>query len=804
MKFKVTRKFFAVLLTFAFVLGLGVSAYNTRYDQAAVYPAADNTTPLTCGQARDIILASAGKYREGLKPADMMSGYRDGSLKAAQTITRLETLVMISRAFGELPEPKGDTLRKSPDPVEYTDMPEWAKDAIANLNKGRILVPTDPDERSESALPMAGESITAAELDILLHRIYALYGTRVEDDFYAVANKEWLDASILPEGRDTLTIIDVMRDQNGLQYTVMITNILQGKWEKGTEERKVTDFAGTITNMDVRNEIGYAPLKPYIDAIDAAANLNELDAAQAKISRELAYSPLFDFSINLDGSGDKYALYLKAPSDSHRPYDEAGEINSEIMAPYVACIAKLFAITGDETPEASAKSAIEITLMLDAAKNEYPDVDPAVAYTPAQLASLIPAADMKTIYAASGFQDTDSCLVPVPSERAYKALAKTYTEANLASVKAYLKYMLLEHYAETLSKDFIDALGEFAYAKAEDMEAADSAAQIAQNVIEGQLYKYFDYAYAKHYLPNEADMEILYMTYDFINYYKERIAELEWMSDTTKAMAIKKLDKMTVKVGRPVVEEDLVKLADIRGITDDGTYLGNMAAVAKAKRIQTARNQGKDFDIFTWDGLRSYDINAFYSPEWNQIMFPAGICQSPLYTYGAPIEQNLGGIGWIIAHEITHAFDVNGSKYDENGNEADWWTAADKAEFERLCGLLIAHYDGYEVAPGIKVSGELTLPENIADLGGLSCALAILEQRKENPDYQLFFTSVANALQSTMTRELAAAQVTGDFHSPDKARVNKTIQTVPEFYDAFAIKPGDGMYIPPDERVRIW
>ena len=201
--------------------------------------------------------------------------------------------------------------------------------------------------------------------------------------------------------------------------------------------------------------------------------------------------------------------------------------------------------------------------------------------------------------------------------------------------------------------------------------------------------------------------------------------------------------------------------------------------------------------------MAAYTVNACYVPANNEIVFPAGILQAPLYDVNASREQNLGGIGYVIAHEITHAFDNNGAKFDKNGNAADWWTEEDYAAFQRLCDEVVAYYDGVEAAPGISCSGALTLSENIADLGAAQCILEAA-QREDNPDLETLFRSVANTWCSTMPRDTAAYYATLDVHAPDKLRVNRVLQSLDEFYTTFEITEGDGMWLAPENRVSIW
>ena len=198
-----------------------------------------------------------------------------------------------------------------------------------------------------------------------------------------------------------------------------------------------------------------------------------------------------------------------------------------------------------------------------------------------------------------------------------------------------------------------------------------------------------------------------------------------------------------------------------------------------------------------------FTVNACYQATNNDITFPAAILQAPLYDVNAGREENLGGIGYIIAHEITHAFDNNGAKFDENGNAADWWTESDYAAFQSKCGEVAAWYDGQEVYPGITCNGTLTISENVADLGAIRCVVSAAE-KQGNPDFDALFRAVANTWASTSTRQLREYLTVADVHAPDKLRCNRVLQTLPEFYETYGIQPGDGMWTDSDSRVSVW
>ncbi len=285
------------------------------------------------------------------------------------------------------------------------------------------------------------------------------------------------------------------------------------------------------------------------------------------------------------------------------------------------------------------------------------------------------------------------------------------------------------------------------------------------------------------------------MVHEFLEIYEQRIRGLDWMSEATKEKAVEKLHSMSIKVGYPDDDDwdDSMDAVDIKSVAEGGSYFANMVEIARVTREYLIDMQGKPVDKSIW-AMNVYTVNACYIAQFNEIVFPAGILRAPMYDVNNTREQNLGGIGYIIAHEITHAFDNNGAKFGKDGNAEDWWTAEDYAAFQKLCSRVVAHYDGAEGSNGVACKGELTLSENIADLGAAACVTEAAK-RMENPDFKQLFETMARSWESTATRSTRQYVAQVDVHAPDKLRVNRVLVNLPEFYEAFDIGPGDGMYV---------
>lgn len=268
------------------------------------------------------------------------------------------------------------------------------------------------------------------------------------------------------------------------------------------------------------------------------------------------------------------------------------------------------------------------------------------------------------------------------------------------------------------------------------------------------------------------------------------------------AKAIRKLDNMGVKVGYPDSWDTYLDRVEIQSPEQGGSFFSNVIAIQRAAKAETLAHQNDAPDKREWI-MTPYTVNACYDPTANDITFPAAILQAPLYDVNASREEDLGGIGYIIAHEITHAFDNNGAKFDENGSAADWWTSEDYAAFQQRCQAVADRYDGQEAYPGVACSGGLTVSENVADLGSARCIVAAAK-KLDDPDFDKLFRAVANTWASTTSRQMREYLAVTDVHAPDKLRCNRVLQTLPEFYETYGIQPGDGMWTDPASRVSVW
>ncbi len=281
--------------------------------------------------------------------------------------------------------------------------------------------------------------------------------------------------------------------------------------------------------------------------------------------------------------------------------------------------------------------------------------------------------------------------------------------------------------------------------------------------------------------------------------YSERIKNLEWMTDATKEQALKKLDTMNVKIAYPDKWSDYSEV-QIATSEEGGNLVSNMESIRRKMQTDNQKKLGSAPDRSEW-GMPPHMVNAYYNPLGNEIVFPAAILQPPFYDPNASKEQNLGGIGAVIGHEVTHAFDRQGAKFDENGNLRDWWNEKDLEKFRKKVDQAADIYSKLEVVPGYYVNGQISTGEIIADLGGMTVAIHIAE--KNGYDTRKVFESYAKVWREMSTREYAISNIE-DEHPPGIYRVNNIVNQIDRFYEDFDVKEGDAMYVPPSERMRVW
>ncbi len=753
----------------------------------------------TRGEVCKALVEAADDYNPGVTMSDIMKGDETGSLNENDPVTRVEALAMLGRAFGEFPEPKGDSARKGYPASNFTDVPDWAKEELKDVLASGIVAGTSKTTLSPNA------NVTMEQLEKLIRRTYAFLGTNLKDDFYAAVNKEWLDSSTLLPGRAySGALYDLMYETEPI--TKLIENASADP--KDEDSQRIAALYENVLDWDARNELGIKPIKPYLELVDNAKSLDDIMAVQQKLSDDYAVNLLVHFGLSLDAKDStRYTVGFSAmsPSLNKAIYAEDSGAKKEAYIKYIRTILTLCGYD-EAAAQSDAERFWEMEKTISPAaldREEYGDIDKTYnVYTMDELRALFPKVDLDAVYAQSGLDRSDSQII-VDDPGLLKAAAVYFNDAHLEDLQSAAKVNIVAGFAGTLGRDFETAANEY-QKEFMGVEGTQTDEEKATQIIKSYLSDELGHLYIEEYFSPEAKADVEDMVKDFIAIYKDKIQNLSWMSAGTKAKAIEKLDSMGIKVGYPDEGKwnDYLKGVHLKSKEEGGSYFDNVLTITKAYKEYKKKMQREGVNKDEW-AMSVYTVNACYVPTNNEIVFPAGILQLPMYDVNASREQNLGSIGYVIAHEITHAFDNNGAKYDKNGNATDWWTAKDYEAFQKLCSKAVDFYDGVEAAPGIECNGTLTLSENIADMGAASCILAAAKLLPE-PDLETMFRSMAKTWQSTMPRESAEYATLSDVHAPDKLRGILPLQTLDEFYEVFDIKPGDGMYIAPEERVSVW
>ena len=627
-----------------------------------------------------------------------------------------------------------------------------------------------------------------------------------QTDFHSYINADWLRETKLGQGQSQIDNLGQLTEktQEAVQEMIDQLDIDYSKLKEGSDEKKLIDFYRLAADFESRNRLGLEPVKPYLDEIQKATNMAELN--QVLIS---LYGKNIRNVINLSVTQDimdsnKNSLYLDPhklsfPKENYEGTDDFSLKNQKAFKAYLE---KVFTMAGASSKEAANKAEKVFELEKELAAAQLPQEkakDIQAAYNPQswdEVKALAPNLPITELAANLGVQEAPFVVVTDPE--ALKKTSDVYQEKNPEALKALLQYRVIAHYSDYLSEDLIEAKAQYEGVAngAVDVPTTDV---LAQSAVEENFSDMVGKVYVKNHFSEESKADIQAMVQEIKQTYAERIKAVQWMSEETKMQALKKLDTMVVKIGYPD------KWRDYSNYTiqpkEEGGSIVSAVEMIKTQELQEEMAQlKKPFDKSQF-GMPAHMVNAYYSPGSNEIVFPAGILQAPFYDPKASPEENLGGIGAVIGHEISHAFDKSGSQFDEKGNLVNWWKPEDLEKFNKKVQQAADIYSKLEVAPGYYVNGEISTGEVMADLGGLTVAVDIAQ--KKGYDTKKVFESYGKVWREVTTEEFAIANIS-DEHPPAKYRVNNIVNQIDQFYKDFDVKEGDPMYVKPEERLRVW
>ncbi len=634
-----------------------------------------------------------------------------------------------------------------------------------------------------------------------------LDGVRYQDDYYEYVNENILNEIELGATDahwDWFSELSAYVSEEMSDITRDLTK--DGKdYPKGSSEQKIKDLYECVSNIESRNKTGLGELQPYMDAIRDARTIDEYVDALARLSGDYGFSSIVGgYSIMQDrADSSKYAVYMMyADTLIGKEYIEnsaAGEY-VDLYLDYINDMLTEFGFSSDEA--AAGVEEIEALLRDICASTLSAEqlYDPAVTYNPytkEQLGQLYTNLNVDNMLKALKIDGQDKYIV-MDVEQA-KKINSLLVEENLQALKDYSTFVLLNDIAEysaqgyaRLKEDMDNAL--YGITQRWDDE------RVYMNMTQDLLPWDFGEIYVERHFSEKDKENVEEMIGLILDEYEDIIMRQGWLSDATKQKAVKKLETMQIKIGYPDEWPAAKDMMQVVPVSEGGSLISNMLTSMQVAIDDSLSRLGEPVDKSEWEATPQ-TINAYYSPQNNEIVFPAAILQYPFYSGDRDEAANLGGIGYIIAHEVSHAFDSSGSLYDEYGNYNIWWTDEEQKEYAELTKSIIDYYDGYEMM-GIAVNGELTLMENIADLGAVTCIAAIIGDDEEALDTA--FGQMAYNWASEDTASYMMYLINMDTHAPNKIRVNAVLSSCDAFYEIYDIDEDDGMYVAPEDRVGIW
>jgi putative endopeptidase len=636
---------------------------------------------------------------------------------------------------------------------------------------------------------------------------------RPQDDLFRHMNGRWLDTTDIPADKSAWGSFTMLADESEARVRAIIEGLAEGDHEAGSNAQKIGDLYASFMDEERIEELGAEPIRGDLDRVAALTDRSALAGFVGGLERR-GGSGFFGAYVNTDDrDSERYVVNLVQgglglPDESYYREEKFGDIR----AAYLIHLEKLLALAGWPDAARAAQQVMDVETRLALGhweRAETRDRQKTYNLMPlADLKKLAPALDWDTWAAALG-ADEQTLAETIVREPSYlEHLSTALSEAPLEDWKAWVAVRVVRSAAPYLSRAFVDENFEFYGRTLNGTPELRARWKRGVAFVEGSVGEAVGEEYVARHFPPRAKEMMVDLVANLLEAYHRNIEALEWMSEETKQRAYRKLETFRPKVGYPDVFRDYSAL----GVTADD-LLGNVRAVAAFETDRELGKIGSPVDRDEWFMLPQH-VNAYYNPGMNEICFPAGILQPPFFDADADPAENYGGIGAVIGHEIGHGFDDQGSQYDELGNMENWWTPADRDAFQERADKLIKQYDGFEPTelPGERVNGALTVGENIGDLGGITIALKaylLSLQRQDAPvvdglsGVQRVFLSFANLWRTKRRKEQMLQLLTVDPHSPAEFRAN-IVRNLDEFHDAFDTAPGDGLWLDPEDRVRIW
>jgi putative endopeptidase len=640
---------------------------------------------------------------------------------------------------------------------------------------------------------------------------------RPQDDLFRHVNGRWLETTEIPADRSAWGSFVELAEQSEARVREIIEGLArtgdQGTHEHGSNAQKIGDLFSSFMDEERIEELGAEPVRADLEAVAALPDLTALASFVGGLERR-GGGGFFGTYVNTDDrNSERYLVTmvqggLGLPDESYYRDDKFADIRTA----YVSHLERMLTLAGWAEPAASAQRVMDLETRLAKGHWERAETrDVIKAYnltTFAGLHELAPGMPWEAWSQALGATEQTLAETIVAQPSYLQHLSTVLDEVSLDDWKAWLAVRVVRAASPYLSSAFVEENFEFYGRTLQGTPELRARWKRGVSFVEGSVGEAVGEQYVATYFPPRSKKLMIDLVGNLLEAYHRSIEALDWMGEETKQRAYRKLETFRPKIGYPEKFRDYSALE----VSPDD-LLGNVRAVAAFETDRELRKIGSPVDRDEWFMLPQ-QVNAYYNPGMNEICFPAGILQPPFFDADADPAENYGGIGAVIGHEIGHGFDDQGSQYDESGNMENWWTTADREAFQARADKLIEQYNGFEPTelPGEHVNGALTVGENIGDLGGITIALKayLLSLQKQDAPVvdglsgvQRVFLSFANIWRGKRRKEQMLQLLTVDPHSPAEFRAN-IVRNLDEFHEAFGTGPEDGLWLAPEDRVRIW
>lgn len=637
--------------------------------------------------------------------------------------------------------------------------------------------------------------------------------TRPQDDLFRYVNGAWYDNTEIPSDMSSYGAFRMLAEENELRLRGIIEDATaQDSVEHGSNEQKLGDFYASFMDLDRIEALGVSPIESELEMISGVSSHDQLTAVMAQLRLRGVSGP-FGYYVWADARNPEYNALYMSQSGLGLPdrdyYFRDSEDFAEIREKYKAYIANILSEAGHDDAEDAAERIYALEERIaDAHWTRAESRDAEATYNKMskdEFDSLLGDFDFSLFASQAELDHASEMIVRMPSY--FEAFGEIFRDTELQTWQDYMTLRTVNTYASRLSSNFADLNFDFYQTTLSGVPEQQERWKRAVQATNGVLGEVLGEEYVARYFPPEAKARMEELIDNLLAAFEDSINDLEWMSDETKAQALDKLSKFTPKIGYPDKWKDY---SDLEIAADD--LIGNTKRASAWNYRDMVSRIGEPVDRDEW-GMTPQTVNAYYSPTANEIVFPAGILQPPFFDMEADDAVNYGGIGAVIGHEIGHGFDDQGSRYDGDGNLYNWWSDEDREQFDARAQVLVDQFNAFEPLPGLNIDGQVALGENIGDLVGLTTAFRAYQKSldgQESPvldgytGEQRFFLSWGQIWKMKMRDDAMREQIARGPHAPPKYRAKGAPRNVDAFYEAFNVQEGDDMYIPEDERVRIW